>query len=110
MKEVSYIILLILFIGYSNGQVVIPCNFNQTQARGYECRLPDVDLSQFESFVIGGDTHLPGMNDGMVESFFSIHNNFATFPTVHIARFPNLRHIKVNLFKFKKYIKFLKLF
>lgn len=97
MKDVSYIIILALFIiGYSNAQVVIPCNFNVTSARGYECRLPDVDLSQFDSFVIGGDTHLQGMNDNMVESFFSIHNNFQEFPTTHIQRFPNLRHIKVS--------------
>lgn len=92
----SYIILLLLIIGYSNAQVIIPCNFNITSARGYECRLPDVDLSQFESFVIGGDTHLQGMNDGMVDSFFSIHNNFQNFPTIHLQRFPNLRHIKVS--------------
>jgi hypothetical protein len=95
MKEVSYVIFLILFVGFTNGQVVIPCNFNNT-ARGYECRLPDVDLSQFDSFVISGDTHLPGMTDAMVDSFFSIHNNFQTFPTSHLVRFPNLRHIKVR--------------
>jgi len=97
MKDVSYIIILsLLIIGYSNAQVVIPCNFNMTTARGYECRLPDVDLSQFESFIIGGDTHLGGMNDLMVESFFSIHNNFQYYPTIHLQRFPNLRHIKVS--------------
>lgn len=98
MKEVNYIILFtLLIIGSSNinAQVVIPCNFNQT-VRGYECRLPDVDLSQFDNFTIGGDTHLPGFNDGMVESFFSIHNNFRYFPTAHIQRFQNLRHIKVS--------------
>lgn len=100
MKEFSYVIFLFLFIGYSSGQVEISCNFNITE-RGYECRLPDVDLSQFDNFTITGGTHLPGMNDGMVESFFSVHNNFQIFPTVHLQRFPALRYIKVSNILFK---------
>lgn len=94
--EKCYIIFLAILVGYANGQVMIPCNFNMTQARGYECRLPDVDLSQFDNFTIVGGTHLPGLGDANVESFFSVHNNFREFPTADLARFQFLRHIKVS--------------
>lgn len=97
MKGKSYIIILALFIiGQSNAQVVIPCIFNITQQRGYECRLPDVDLSVFDDFIIGGDVHLPGQSDQTVVSFFSSHNNFRYFPTSHLQRFPMLNHIKIT--------------
>lgn len=93
MKTAGYVILL--FIASVSAQVQIPCEFAQTP-RGYECRLPDVDLSTFPEFTLVGGTHLPGQNDQTVASFMSLNNNFHFFPTAGLARFPGLRHIKIS--------------
>lgn len=94
MKIAIYITLLIF--GCASAQVTqIPCEFDDTP-RGYECRMPDVDLSVFNAFSCVGGTHLAGRTDANVVSFMSINNNFASFPTACIARFINLRHIKVS--------------
>lgn len=95
MKGIFYITFIVLLSSFSNAVVQIPCDFQNTP-RGYECRLPDVDLSIFDDFAIIGGTHLPGQSDATVFSFMSVNNNFPYFPTRHIARFPALRHIKVS--------------
>jgi Leucine-rich repeat (LRR) protein len=93
MRAVAYVI--VLFIACANAVVHVPCDFADTP-RGYECRLPDVDLSLFDEFAIIGGTHLPNRNDGMVVSFMSVNNNFRYFPTSDLVRFPGLRSIKIS--------------
>ncbi|KAG5670092.1 hypothetical protein PVAND_000376 [Polypedilum vanderplanki] len=96
MKTVAYIILLFLIAQNANAQVrQVACIFSQTP-RGYECRLPDVDLSTLDQFEIVGGEHIPPNTDANVVSFMSMNNNFEVFPTNHLERFPNLQQIHIT--------------
>lgn len=95
MKALICILLSLSFSAVLHAQTDIPCEFMFAEGE-YTCRLPQVDLTRFENFVITSNNHTAGQNDGTVMSFVSINNNFQTFPTQHIARFTNLRAIKIT--------------
>lgn len=91
-KEMT-ILLIAGFIGGSCcARVEVPCIFLMT-ARGYTCRLPDVNLADHDYWLTGGE-HLQGQNDNTVVSFVSINNNFRHVPS--FFRFSNLQHIQVS--------------
>lgn len=62
----------------------------------YTCRLPAIDLAAIGDFVISSNNHLQNQNDASVQSFVSVNNNFLSFPTQHLIRFPNLVMIKIT--------------
>ncbi|CAG9807351.1 unnamed protein product [Chironomus riparius] len=91
----ALICIILSLCAATHGQIDIPCilGFSDNE---YTCRLPQVDLAQFDTFVITSANHLPGQSDATVVSFVSINNNFQYFPTTHISRFTNLAAIKIT--------------
>lgn len=91
----ALICIILSLCAAAHGQIDIPCilGFSDNE---YTCRLPQVDLAQFDNFVITSANHLPGQSDATVQSFVSINNNFQYFPTTHISRFTGLVAIKIT--------------
>lgn len=91
----ALICIILSLCATAHAVIDIPCILGFSDSE-YTCRLPQVDLAQFDQFFISSQGHLPGQSDATIASFVSINNNFQYFPTTHISRFTGLASIKIT--------------